>query len=100
VVAIKFEEDKTKLVLFSKVKRRKGIRQSAFDFLEFTFYLGRSQKGNEIPKIKTSGKRLHSKLKKVNPWGRKVRGLARLSDIWKNIMCPDYRSYQILWYEF
>ena len=42
---LSLNEDKTKLVSFSKVQTRKGIKQGAFDFLGFTFYLGRSRKG-------------------------------------------------------
>lgn len=80
---LSLNEEKTKLVSFSKVQTRKGIRQGVFDFLGFTFYLGRSRKGNVVPKVKTSGKRLHSKLTKVNLWARRVRNRARLSDIWK-----------------
>ena len=89
---LRLNEDKTKLVSFSKMKRRKGIKQGAFDFLGFTFYLGRSRKGNVIPKIKTSGKRLRSKLKKVNQWARKVRNMARLPDIWK-IFCAKLAGH-------
>jgi len=81
--ALKLNEDKTKLVSFSKMQKRKGIKQGGFDFLGFTFYLGRSRKGNVIPKVKTSGKRLRSKLKTVNQWARRVRNRARLPDIWK-----------------
>ena len=80
---LSLNEDKTKLVSFSKVQTRKGIKQCAFDFLGFTFYLGRSRKGNVVPKVKTSGKRLRSKLTNVNRWARRVRNRARLPDIWK-----------------
>lgn len=74
--------DKTKLVPFSKAALRQGTRQSTFDFLGFTFFLDASQKGYVIPKVKTSGKRLRSKLKRVNDWARKVRNAYRLHDIW------------------
>jgi hypothetical protein len=80
---LSLNEDKTKLVSFSKVQTRKGIRQGVFDFLGFTFYLDRSRKGNVVPKLKTSGKRLRSKLTKVNLSARRVRNRARLPDIWK-----------------
>ena len=89
---LKLNEDKTKLVSFSKMKRRKGIKQGAFDFLGFTFYLGRSRKGNVITKVKTSGKRLRSKLKKVNQWARQVRNMAQLPDIWK-IFCAKLAGH-------
>ncbi len=80
---LKLNEDKTKLVSFSKAKRRNGYKQGAFDFLGFTFYLGRSRKGNVIPKVKTSGKRLRSKLKAVNQWARQNRNKVQLTEIWK-----------------
>ena len=38
-------EDKTSLVKFSKRQWRLGIKQETFDFLGFTFYLGKSRKG-------------------------------------------------------
>jgi hypothetical protein len=85
-------EDKTKLVSFSKMKKRKGIKQGAFDFLGFTFYLGWSRKGNVIPKVKTSGNRIRSKLKKVNQWARKVRNIARLPVLWK-IFCAKLTGH-------
>ena len=80
---LSLNEEKTKLVSFSKVQTRKGVKQGVFDFLGFTFYLGRSRKGNVVPKVKTSGIRLRSKLTKVNLWARRVRNRARLPDIWK-----------------
>jgi RNA-directed DNA polymerase len=80
---LKLNEDKTKLVAFSKDKRSRGTKQGVFDFLGFTFYLGRSRKGSVIPKVKTSGKRLRSKLKSVNQWARQVRNRYRLPVIWK-----------------
>ena len=80
--SLTLNDDKTKLVSFSKVLRRKGHKQGVFDFLGFTFYLGRSRKGYVIPKVKTSGKRFRSKLKAVNLWARKVRNKAHLPVIW------------------
>ena len=80
---LKLNENKTKLVSFSKAKRRAGYKQGVFDFLGFTFYLGRSRKGNVIPKVKSSGQRMSSKLKRVNQWARKIRNRERLPVIWK-----------------
>lgn len=75
-------KEKTRLVQFSKKKAKQGIKQEAFDFLGFTFYLGRSKKGDLIPKVKTSGSRLGKKLKRVNAWAREVRNKAPLKEIW------------------
>ena len=80
---LKLNEEKTKLVPFSKLEAGKGNKQSAFDFLGFTFYLGRSKSGQVIPKVKTIGKRFRSKLKKVNGWCRKIRNQYKLMEIWK-----------------
>ncbi len=70
---LELNEDKTRLVAFSKDKSSYGTKQGVFDFLGLTFYPGRSRKGHVIPKVKTSGKRLRSKLKSVNQWARRVR---------------------------
>jgi RNA-directed DNA polymerase len=80
---LKLNEDKTKLVPFSRFEAGKGNKQGAFDFLGFTFYLGRSKTGQVIPKVKTIGKRFRSKLKKVNEWCRKIRNQYKLKEIWK-----------------
>lgn len=70
---LKMNEEKTKLVKFSRRKQRQGIKQETFDFLGFTFYLGKSRKGYYLVKVKTVGKRLRSKLKKTNDWARSIR---------------------------
>jgi RNA-directed DNA polymerase len=65
---LRLNEDKTKVVSFSKQAARQGVKQDAFDFLGFTFYWGHSRKGHAIPKVKTNGKRHRAKLKKVKEW--------------------------------
>lgn len=80
---LKLNEEKTKLVPFSKSEAGKGNKQGSFDFLGFTFYLGRSKSGLVIPKVKTIGKRFRTKLKKVNDWCRKIRNQYKLKEIWK-----------------
>ena len=80
---LRMNEDKTKLVKFSKRQFAKGVKQGTFDFLGFTFYLGNSRRGRPIVKLKTSGKRLRSKLKKVNQWARKMRNRLPLAILWK-----------------
>ena len=76
-------EEKTELVPFSKFEAGKGNKQGAFDFLGFTFYLGRSKVGQVIPKVKTIGKRFRSKLKKVNDWCREIRNQYQLKESWR-----------------
>ena len=80
---LRLNEDKTKLVPFSKVKLRLDKKQGTFDFLGFTFYLSQSKGGHIIPKLKTSGKRFRAKLQKVNQWVKGIRNLRRTKEIWR-----------------
>jgi hypothetical protein len=80
---LKLNETKTKLESFSKHAQQQGEQQGSFDFLGFTFYLGRSRRGTVMPKLKTSGKRLRSKLKNIEAWARRVRNRVPLKQIWK-----------------
>jgi len=89
---LKLNEEKTKMVKFSKRKSRQGIKQESFDFLGFTFYLGRSLKGAIIPKVKTCGKRYRSKLNKVKEWAQQIRNKAKLSVIWGKF-CSKLRGH-------
>jgi hypothetical protein len=89
---LKLNEDKTKMVCFSKSAMQQGIKQEAFNFLGFTFYLGRTKRGIVIPKLKTEGKRFRSKLKKVNDWAKKMRNKAPLKIIWK-AFCSKLRGH-------
>lgn len=75
-------EDKTKLIQFSKHQAKRGEQQGIFDFLGFTFYLGKSSKGFRIPKVKSSSKRLRAKLKRVTLWARQNRSRMSLKDFW------------------
>lgn len=76
-------EAKTRRVRFTRPMDRGSAQRAAFDFLGFTFYWGRSRKGHVIPKVKTSGKRLRSKLKRVTAWIRMVHSRQRLMAIWR-----------------
>jgi RNA-directed DNA polymerase len=80
---LKMNEEKTKLVKFSVRKQKRGEPQETFDFLGFTFYIGKSRKGYPLVKVKTIGKRFRSKLKKVNEWARAIRNKAPLKQIMK-----------------
>ena len=80
---LKMNEDKTKLVRFSKSQQRQGTKQETFDFLGFTFYLGKSRKGFYLVKLKTIGKRFSLKLKKTNDWARSIRNKTPLQQIMK-----------------
>lgn len=80
--SLKLNEEKTKITAFSIREYRSGERQGTFDFLGFTFYLGQSRRGYGIVKVKTSGKRFRSKLKKLKKWIRQNRDQARLKELW------------------
>ena len=80
---LSLNENKTKMVKFSKEAMRKGIKQGTFDFLGFTFYLGKSRKSRVIPRVKSSGAGMRSKLKKVNEWCKTMRNKYKLRVIWQ-----------------
>ena len=80
---LKLNQEKTRLVSFSKGSYSRGQKQEAFDFLGFTFYLGRSRKGFALPKVKSSGKRLRVKLKRVSEWARIASRRYRLGELWR-----------------
>ena len=80
---LKLNEEKTQFVSFSKWAYQRGAKQEAFDFLGFTFYIGRSRKGTPLPKVKSCGKRLRGKLKRVNQWARSVRSRYPLAEVWR-----------------
>ena len=80
---LKMNEDKTKLIPFSKHKQKRGEDQGTFDFLGFTFYIGKSRKGLYIVKLKTSGNRFRAKLKKANDWAKANRNKYSLRQLMK-----------------
>lgn len=79
---LKLNEDKTRLVPFSKARQKRGETQGSFDFLGFTFFLGASRKGFTIPKVRTCRKRMRSKLRRVTEWAKANRSRLRLRDLW------------------
>ncbi|MFH2064171.1 MAG: group II intron reverse transcriptase/maturase [Pseudomonadota bacterium] len=80
---------KTNMVKFDRGSYKES---GAFDFLGFTFYQGVSKKGATIPKIKSSGKRIRVKLKRVNEWCRRNRNKYRLHEFWGKF-CSKLRGH-------
>ena len=80
---LKLNDEKTRIVSFSRSAYGRGETQGSFDFLGFSFVIGKSRKGFPLPKLKTSRKRKCAKLKKVKEWARLVRNKYRLPEIWK-----------------
>lgn len=89
---LQLNEDKTRCVRFSKRLAARGDRQETFDFLGFTFYLGRARKGQIIPMVKSSGKRLRAKLKRVKEWIKKAIHKYRLMELWRTF-CAKLRGH-------
>jgi hypothetical protein len=89
---LRLNEEKTRLVPFATQAARRREPQGACEFLGFIFYWGRSRKGVAIPKVKTSGKRLRTKLIRVKEWGRTVKDTARLPLLW-NTFCAKLRGH-------
>lgn len=54
---LELNTEKTKVVPFSKRCYANGIKQGTFDFLGFTFYIGKSRKGKPLAKIKNKRKK-------------------------------------------
>lgn len=89
---LKLNEEKTKVVRFSKKGFREDEEQEVFNFLGFTFYLGKSRKGNVIPKVKSCGKRISAKLKRVKDWCKDIRSRKKLTVIWQSF-CSKLRGH-------
>lgn len=85
-------EEKTKMVEFSRAKVQQGIPQGTFDFLGFKFYWGKTRKGRIIPKLKTSGKTSRQKLLNVGKWIKENRNKIKLKEIW-GIFCSKLRGH-------
>lgn len=85
-------EEKTKMIPFSRRKVEGGMPQQSFDFLGFTFYWGKARKGFTIPKIKTSGKTLSRKLAAMEKWAKDNRNKNRLGELWKTF-CAKVRGH-------
>jgi len=80
---LQLNEEKTKLVSFDKKLAKLGIEQGTFDFLGFTFYLGKSRAGRIIPKLRTRAKSYRTKLNKVTEWAKQIRNKTTLKEIWE-----------------
>jgi RNA-directed DNA polymerase len=91
---LQLNEDKTHSVDFAKQKQYQNNKQGTFDFLGFTFYLGKSRQGAIIPKVRTSRKRLRAKLKALTVWIKENRNKMKLMQLWKLIQIKMRGHYQ------
>lgn len=76
-------EEKSRISDFSKGYAAKDHRQETFNFLGFTFYIGKSRKGKMLVKIKTDRKRFTDKIKQMTTWCKFNRNKYRLKQLWK-----------------
>ena len=80
---LQLNEEKTSLVPFDKRLAASGVEQGTFDFLGFTFYLGKSKGGRIIPKLRTRAKTMRAKLRSVRAWIKEIRSGRSMKEIWK-----------------
>lgn len=83
---LELNEEKTKMVPFSRRKADQGELQGTFDFLGFTFYWGKSRGGKTIPKLKTNSKTMKRKLANVKAWVKTNRSKIKLNDLWRTFV--------------
>lgn len=82
---LKLNTEKTKLVSFSKWRYGQGKRQGSFEFLGFSFYLGKSRRGFSVPKLKTSRKSMCNKLLNLKIWLKANRSALPLNVLWERL---------------
>lgn len=86
---LRLNKDKTKIVVFNRFEKENS---KSFDFLGFTFYLGLTKRGMVVPKLKSCGKKLRSKLTRVNLWCKANRSTYPLQELWKSF-CRKLRGH-------
>ncbi len=70
---LELEESKSRLIEFGRYaaqnRRERGLgKPETFDFLGFTFFMGKSRKGFPWPMVKTSRKKFEKSLKSFKTW--------------------------------
>jgi len=81
--SLQLNEEKTKVINFSRPEFNKTNKQEMFNFLGFTIYIGRSRKGFAVIKIKTASKTFARKLKDFTAWCKENRCRYRMKELWK-----------------
>lgn len=100
---LELEENKSRIVesgryLASlKAKRGESTRLGTFDFLGFTFYCGRTTKGNPWIMPKTNSKKFRQKVKEIKIWlyNNKEQKLGKLMYMLNVKLVGHYRYYGI-----
>lgn len=70
---LELEDSKSRLIEFGRFaeqnRKTRGLgKPETFDFLGFTFFMGKSRKGYPLPKVKTSRKKFEKSLKSFKTW--------------------------------
>lgn len=86
---LRLNEDKTKTIVFNRFEKENS---KSFDFLGFTLYLGLTKSGTVVPKLKSCGKKIRSKLTKVNLWCKENRNTSPLMELWQTF-CRKLRGH-------
>ena len=100
---LELEENKSRIVesgryiASAKAKRGESTRLGTFDFLGFTFYCGRTSKGNPWIMPKTSSKKFRQKVKEVKIWlyNNREQRLGKLMYMLNVKLVGHYRYYGI-----
>ena len=71
--SLQLNEEKTKMINFSRPDFDKTSKQEVFNCLGFTIYIGRSRNGFAVVKIKTASKTFARKLKDLTKWCKENR---------------------------
>jgi RNA-directed DNA polymerase len=86
---LELEEEKTRLIEFGRFSKKnaelKKRRTSTFNFLGFTHFIDRTQKGGFKLGRKTDGKKMRVKLKEMNVWLKSARNAYPIKEIWKTL---------------
>ena len=90
--SLRMNKEKTKVVFFTKNWRAWKRKRETFNFLGFTFYWGKSLKGYEVLKLRTSRKKVQGKLKRVSRWCKEYRSKHKLSKLWE-VFCSKLRGH-------
>lgn len=93
---LSLNQEKTKVVNFN----REDPKRETFDFLGFTFYWGKSIKGNQTLKVKTRMKTFKKKIQEYKAWIQENRSRYKLSVIWEKTaqkLKGHYNYYGVLW---
>ena len=100
---LELEENKSRIVesgrylASAKAKRGESTRLGTFDFLGFTFYCGRTSKGNPWIMPKTSSKKFRQKVKEMKIWlyNNREQRLGKLMYMLNVKLVVHYRYYGI-----